>query len=338
MRDFKLAITILSNPLAVGLLASALSLSAQDAKPTSITPGPPHPDFSGVWKLEPSLSTPLSEDPHAYPPLVPSVTETDQINHEEAALMIAPHLGYGDVIHALYCRTDGKGPQGPNASRQTRCDAHWEGSMYVFDTVSQHTTLTLSDDGKTLTKHIQTHFPNGTTDHTLVFEKISNARGGISFGDTIEHAKYQMGSEPDKVIEEGRQTILVYGDMDWVFIDGKMVNGVGGAGIGDRPPVYPDDVQFGWTKEQVEKVYHQPTKVIQLNGREIDFCGFSALAYSEGKLVYMSETGQTEAEVAAIFGQPSRVVEWNRKVYSFYPFMTATYVGRRLIKIGPSAY
>lgn len=64
---------------------------------------------------------------------------------------------------------------------------------------------------------------------------------------STERVKHQSG-EPEKVIEEGRQTIL---------------SSVGGSRIDDRPPVYPGDVQFGWTKAQVEKVYHQPRKVFR---------------------------------------------------------------------------
>jgi hypothetical protein len=313
--------------IVLGLCAA--SSFAQNAKPASVVK--PHPDFTGVWKYQPR-------------PISPN-RETDQIDHQEPVMEITPIVGRQDVVYSLFCRTDGKGPQGPNASRQTRCDAHWEGSTYMFETrsirngaaITTYTALSLSDDGKTMTKQIRTTGPDGATERTIVFDKFSSARGGVTIGDTMERVRFQLG-EPDKIIEEGGQKILIYGDMDWVFIDGTMVDGVGGAHIGDRPPVYPGDVQFGWTKDQVVQVYKQPKKVIQLNGKEIDFYPFSALAYSDGKLVYMSEAGQTKAEVLAIFGQPSRTVEWTNKVYAFYPFMTATYAGDKLITIGPSAY
>ena len=190
---------------------------------------------------------------------------------------------------------------------------------------------------KRMTKVVRTSGPNGTTEQTLVFEKFSAERGGIAIGDTIERVKYQWG-EPEKTIEEGRQTILIYGDVDNVFIDGKMVDGAGGGPLRDKPPVYPDNIAIGQTRDQVVKVYGQPTKTTQRNGKEIDFYGSLAVAYSSGNLVYISATGQTKDEVLAVFGQPTRTVEWKRKEFGFYPFMTATYFNNKLLTIGPSSY
>jgi hypothetical protein len=187
-----------------------------------------------------------------------------------------------------------------------------------------------------MTKVVRTSGPNGTTEQTLIFEKVSAARGGIAIGDTIERVKYQWG-EPEKAIEEGRQTILIYGDFDNVFIDGKMVDGAG-TPLRDKPPVYPDNIAIGQTRDQVVKVYGQPTKTIQRNGKEIDFYGSLALGYSGGNLVYISATGQTKDEILAVFGQPTRTVEWKGKEFGFYPFMTATYFNNKLITIGPSSY
>ena len=320
----------------------ALVSPAQDPKPN-----PPaaqsHPDFSGTWEVvEPQRTFPGSENRTASYRRY-SDAETDQIDHAEPVLAITPRIGHVDVVYTLFCRTDGKGPQGPYASRQTRCDGHWEGRNYVFQTSSPHggaalstTTLSLSDDGKRMTKVVRTSGPNGTTEQTLIFEKVSAARGGIAIGDTIERVKYQWG-EPEKAIEEGRQTILIYGDFDNVFIDGKMVDGAG-TPLRDKPPVYPDNIAIGQTRDQVVKVYGQPTKTIQRNGKEIDFYGSLAVGYSGGNLVYISATGQTKDEILAVFGQPTRTVEWKGKEFGFYPFMTATYFNNKLITIGPSSY
>jgi hypothetical protein len=326
------------------LLLCAVTLLGQDTKPNSVTAGqPPHPDFSGTWKLNMGLSR-FSQGQGPQPGYAPVHNETDVIDYEEPVMAISPHIDRRDVIYTLFCRTDGKGPQGPYADRQQRCDAHWEGATYVYDTrpktvggTSEHTVMELSPDGKTLTKRSHVTLPEGPEDRLFVFDKISDVRGGIAIGDTIERVKRQWG-EPETIIAEGKQTILIYGGMDQVFIDGKMVDGVGGTGIGNRPPVYPDDIAIGQTKNQVLKTYDQPAKAVQVNGKEIDFYKFLVVAYLDGKVMYISATGQTKDEVLAVFGQPTRTVQWNGKEFGFYPFMTATYFNNRLINIGPSSY
>ncbi len=326
------------------LLVCAVTVLAQNAKPHSTTAAqPPHPDFSGTWKLNMSLSH-FSNGPGPHFGILPQHRETDVIDYEEPVMAISPQIDRWDVIYTLFCRTDGKGPQGPYADRQQRCDAHWEGATFVYDTGSksltraaEHTLLELSPDGKTLSKHVHLTWQDGSEDRLFVFDKASDARGGIVMGDTIERVKHQWG-EPEKIIEEGRQTILIYGGVDQVFIDGKMVDGAGGTRIGDRPPVYPDDIAFGQTKDQVVKVYGQPAKVVQLGEKEIDFYKFLAVAYLDGKVMYISATGQMKDEVLAVFGQPTRAVQWKGKEFGFYPFMTATYFNDRLVNIGPSSY
>ena len=323
------------------LLCLASSSLAQNPNPVPEPAPAVAPNFFGTWKLDMGRSTfPRAVGPH-YGDL-PEHAETDFIDYEDPVMEITPHIDHRDVMYGLFCRTDGQGPQGLSANRQQRCDGHWNGATFVYDTksrrpdgASEHVVLELSEDGLELTKRVHITWPGGGEERTFVFTKLSTVRGGVSLGDTLERVKHQQG-EPDKVIEEGKLMLLIYGDLDYLFVGGKLANIVGGAFIGDRAPVYPGDVQFGWTRDQVVQVYKEPMKAIQLNGSEIDFYSFSALAYSGGKLTYMSETGQTEAEARAIFGPASHQLEWKRKRYEFYPFMLAIYAGDRLIYIQPN--
>lgn len=326
------------------LLLCAVTSLAQTNLNSTTPAQPPHPNFSGTWKLNMARSR-FSQSPGSHRLAVPERSETDVIDHEESTLMITPHIDRRDVVTPLLCRIGRKdGPQGPYADTQKRCDAHWEGTAYIFDTrskapeaTSETTALELSPDGKTLTKRVHVTWPDGSTDLVFVYDKFSDARGSIVPGDTLDRVKHQWG-EPEKVVEEGRQTILIYGAIDKVFIDGKMINSVGGTGIGDKPPVFPPNVAIGQTKDQVLKVYGQPANVAKLNEREFDFYQRVAIAYAEEKVVFINATGETKSEVLAVFGEPSRAVQWNGKEFDFYPFMTATYFDEKLIDIGPSAY
>jgi len=145
--------------LIVSALLLALSAFAQDAKP----------NFSGKWKLNAAKSD--------FGPMPAADSRTDTITHKEPVLKESVDAGEFQ-FEATYT-TDGKESKNTMMGGETTSKAHWDGSTLVIDTKANfngsemviHSTMTLSADGKGLTRKVHLSGPMGEGDQTLVFDK-----------------------------------------------------------------------------------------------------------------------------------------------------------------------
>lgn len=133
------------------------------------------PNFTGTWKCQ--------------------NYEVDFIEHEEPILNISPAVRRADVIFTYIFRTDG---QVLGTTRRDRDEVNrsgrWDGNYLVLETkrihdgaqTTERTTLSLSANGRQLTRHTQLFGPDDKkqVDDVLVFDKIADGVRGIRLGDS----------------------------------------------------------------------------------------------------------------------------------------------------------
>ena len=190
-------------------LALASAAMAQELKP----------NFSGTWKFEPS---PFAHD-----------REVDKITHNEPDFAITEQVGRADVLYTLTFRTNGQPPKDPQNLSAIERTAHWEGKTLVIhckflrstDGSEKREELSLSDDGKTMTKRV--HFTGAKTrpDQRVDLKKVASGTGEIAAGNSEDVVRYQRG-DPDSVERDGNKTTFVY-ERGYdayliIFVDGKM--------------------------------------------------------------------------------------------------------------------
>jgi len=148
----------MNSRLIVSMLLLAVAAFAQEGKP----------DFSGMWKMNAAQSD--------FGPLPPSDTRTDTITHKDPAFKEA--VNASDQQYEATYTTDGKESKNTVMGYDMISTAKWDGTALVIEskldlggsTIVLHGTLTLSADGKVLTR--KTHISGMMEgDQTLVFDK-----------------------------------------------------------------------------------------------------------------------------------------------------------------------
>jgi hypothetical protein len=186
----------------------ALPTVAQDAKP----------DFTGTWLYEPS---PFARD-----------RELDRIDHREPDFKISEKVGRADVIVTFAFRTDGQELEQNHGENGVVRTAHWDGKTVVLDTkwtrdgavtTTKHEELSLSEDGKIMTKVVRFSGARSKPDQKIELRKISNGFSGIKMGDSEAVVRHEWG-EPDTVEERGKETVFVYirQQSEVIFTEGKL--------------------------------------------------------------------------------------------------------------------
>ena len=128
------------------------------------------PNFSGLWKQNMEKSSKTSLQSYA-----------NKIEHTGSTLKVTTVSG-GSRGESSFDKTYEIGKETKNADRegdQFTSVVKWEGQTLVFVTVEKEKggtietreTWTLSDDGRTLTKVIHSHGPQGDREQTYVLEK-----------------------------------------------------------------------------------------------------------------------------------------------------------------------
>jgi hypothetical protein len=144
--------------LIASILLLAFPVLAQEAKP----------DFSGTWTLNAAKSD--------FGPMPPADSRTDIITHKEPVLKES--VNAGDQQWEATYTTDGKESKNTLMGYEMTSTAHWEATALVIESkldfggaaIIMHGTVTLSADGKVLTK--KTHISGMMEgDQTLVFDK-----------------------------------------------------------------------------------------------------------------------------------------------------------------------
>lgn len=120
------------------------------------------PDFSGTWKYQ--------------------EYEVDRIEHREPILKLSPVVRRADVIFTQVFRTDGEALRTNAGSTQVYRSAHWEANDLILETkqlnngeqITEKITLSLSEDGTQMTKHIQRFGPDHKklVDDWMFFSRI----------------------------------------------------------------------------------------------------------------------------------------------------------------------
>lgn len=195
----------------IGLLFLVTSASGQNAKP----------NFSGTWKYEPSL---MSRD-----------QEIDRIDHKEPDFVISEKIGRQDVVYGFGFKTDGQELIDRNGNNEVSRKGRWQGNTIVLDTRftgtagvgTKHEEMSLSEDGKTMTRTVTYTGPSKWPDRHIVLQKISDGIRGITIGDTEAVVRHEWG-DPVRVEHRGGKTIYIYdqqlGPYEVIFVGGKLIN------------------------------------------------------------------------------------------------------------------
>ncbi|MGA8026105.1 MAG: hypothetical protein WB992_03100 [Bryobacteraceae bacterium] len=138
------------------LLLLPLTALAQDAKP----------NFSGTWAVRDF--------------------EVDRIDHTEPTIAISPKIRRADVIPTFVFRTDGTEVRSRSGNNEVVRTGHWDGNFLVLETKwigsgaerTEQDILSLSEDGKVMTKHTRIYAPDKEVDDMLQFRKTSEAIRG----------------------------------------------------------------------------------------------------------------------------------------------------------------
>ena len=147
---------------------AALMIAAIVCLCASIAAAQPKPDFSGSWKMNREKSKFERGGPEDL--LI-------KIDHKEPAFvedwkMTTPN---GERSFQAKYTTDGKETEQEVIGRTAKTSAKWEGDALVIEFKSEggffKRKITLSADGKTITKVVTQSGDNGQTEDTVVFEK-----------------------------------------------------------------------------------------------------------------------------------------------------------------------
>jgi len=149
--------------LIVAFLLLAFAAFADDAKP----------NFSGTWKLNAAKSD--------FGPMPAPDSRTDTIDHKDPVVKesVAMSSSQGDMNWDLTYTTDGKDSKNEVMGSEMTSNGHWDGKTLVVDSkgnfggsdMTIHSTMQLSDDGKTLIRTAHMAGPMGEGDQKLVFDK-----------------------------------------------------------------------------------------------------------------------------------------------------------------------
>ena len=147
---------------------AALMIAAIVCVCASIASAQTKPDFSGTWKMNREKSKFERGGPDAI--LI-------KIDHKEPAFAENWTVSTPDGERSLQAKytTDGKETEQEVMGRMSKTSAKWEGDALVIEFKSEEgffkRKITLSADGKTITKVVTQSGDNGQTEDTVVLEK-----------------------------------------------------------------------------------------------------------------------------------------------------------------------
>jgi hypothetical protein len=150
------------------ITSAALIIAATVCLCASIAATQTRPDFSGAWKMNLEKSKFSGDGPDNI--LI-------KINHKEPAFvedwsMSTPK---GERSFQAKYTTDGKETDQEVMGRTAKTSAKWEGATLVIEWQSEGSIIkrkiTLSADGKTMTKVVSQSEGGEQREHTIVFEK-----------------------------------------------------------------------------------------------------------------------------------------------------------------------
>lgn len=154
-----------------GGTATASSVAPTAPAPSASTG--PHPNFSGVWKLNVAKSE--------FGPLPGPDSETDTIEQNDPMVRLAVDQqgAQGKRQYELAIMVNGKEETHKLGAQDVKTTSQWEGNALVVLTkltfqdneVQVKASYTLSPDGKTVTNNQHLSSPMGELDQKLVFEK-----------------------------------------------------------------------------------------------------------------------------------------------------------------------
>jgi hypothetical protein len=157
--------------------------------------------------------------------------ELDRIDHREPDFKISETVGRADVIYTFAFKTDGQELRRKYGNSEAVRTAHWEGKTVVLDTkwtrdgvvTTNREELSLSEDGKMMTKIIHSSGTQGKSYDRIEFKKVSDGISGIKTGDSEAVVRHEWG-EPNAIEERGKETVFVYKrqESEVIFTDGKL--------------------------------------------------------------------------------------------------------------------
>ena len=148
--------------------SAALMIAAIACLCASIASAQTKPDFSGTWKMNREKSKFERGGPDAI--LI-------KIDHKEPAFAENWTVSTPDGERSLQAKytTDGKETEQEVMGRTAKTSAKWDGDALVIEFKTEggffKRKITISADGKTITKVVTQSGDNGQTEDTVVFEK-----------------------------------------------------------------------------------------------------------------------------------------------------------------------
>ncbi|MBV8819118.1 MAG: hypothetical protein JO022_12225 [Acidobacteriaceae bacterium] len=163
------------------------------------------PNFSGTWKLNVAKSD--------FAVMPPPESQTSVITHNEPSLKVATSMvgQQGKTEYTLDLTTDGKESSVKMGQREAKVTAAWEGPALVLSTkltfneqeVALRSSMTLADDGKTLTQNVHYTTAMGEFDQKLLFEKQSDDAASATATATASAKTTPKASETAKDMPAG---------------------------------------------------------------------------------------------------------------------------------------
>ncbi len=147
---------------------AALMIGATVCLCASIASAQTKPDFSGVWKMNREKSKFAGGGPDNL--LI-------KIDHKEPAFVEDWKMSTQDGERSFQAKytTDGKETEQDVMGRKAKTSAKWEGDALVIEFKTENgffkRKITLSADGKTITKAVTQSRDGEQTEDTVVFEK-----------------------------------------------------------------------------------------------------------------------------------------------------------------------
>lgn len=159
------------------------ALSALLAAACFTAPADSKPDFSGEWKL--------NVDKSNFGPMPAPTTATRKIVHKDPDVNIESSQSgpQGDMTTNIKFTTDGKETTNtintPNGDIEIKTTGSWDGkeiktnnklNIQGMDITSEE-RMSLSEDGKVMTNTQKISTPQGDFETSMVFEKVTPAKG-----------------------------------------------------------------------------------------------------------------------------------------------------------------